>query len=127
VRYLLFAAVALCAALCPSGPASAQAGPALTEAIVTGVVGERFDGYMSIAGATTPEVRRQVNAINIKRRSLYTALAARRGVTVQAVGIATGCELLANVRVGQVYMLPDGAWRRRMPGEAVPAPEHCRT
>jgi uncharacterized protein len=123
VKYLLFVAAALCAA----APASAQAGPALSEAIATGVVGERFDGYMSFAGAATPEVRRQVNAINIKRRSLYTALAARRGVTVQAVGIATGCELLANVRVGQAYLLPDGQWRRRMAGEAAQLPEYCES
>jgi uncharacterized protein len=118
---VLFAAAAFCAA----APGNAQSRPALTEAIAAGAVGERFDGYMSFAEATIPEVRRQVNAINIKRRSLYTALAARRRVTVQAVGIATGCELLANVGVGQAYMLPDGAWRRRMPGQAVQLPEYC--
>jgi uncharacterized protein len=120
---VVFAAAVFCAA----APASSQPQPALSEAIATGIVGERFDGYMSFAGTASPEVRRQINAINIKRRSLYTSLAARRGVTVQAVGIATGCELLANVRVGQAYMLPDGVWRRRMPGEAVQLPEYCRT
>ncbi|HUG44919.1 MAG TPA: YdbL family protein [Sphingomicrobium sp.] len=118
---ILFAAVALGA----SAPAGSQPGPALVTAIEAGVVGERFDGYMSHAGTASPEVRRQVNAINIKRRSLYTALAARRRVTVQAVGIAAGCELLAKVGVGQAYMLSDGEWRRRQAGQAAPVPEYC--
>lgn len=117
----MFAAVLLSVA----APAAPQASPALTAAMEAGTVGERFDGYMGFAGTPTDALRRQVGAINIKRRSLYTSLAGRRTVSVEAVGIAVGCERLAGVGVGQSYMLQDGIWRRRMPGEAPPAPAYC--
>ena len=71
-------------------------------------------------------VRSQVSAINIRRRALYSNLAASRGVTPQEVGIAAGCQLLARVQVGQAYMLPDGRWRRRLPGQPAPIPQYCR-
>lgn len=117
----IFAAVLLSLAV----PAAPQASPAVTVAMKAGIVGERYDGFMGFAATPTDALRRQVGAINIKRRSLYTSLAARRTVSVQAVGIATGCELLGKVEVGQSYMLQDGVWRRRMPEEAPPVPGYC--
>ena len=106
-------------------PAAAQSGSAVAAAKASGIVGERFDGYLGFA-ATPPEaVRRQAGAINIQRRSLYTGLATRRNATVEEVGIAAGCELLADVNVGEAYMLNDGTWRRRAAGEAAPVPSYC--
>ena len=49
----------------------------------------------------------------------------RRNVTPDAVAIAAGCELLAKVQVGEVYMLNDGVWRRRAPGQPPPVPAYC--
>ena len=106
-------------------PAFAQASPAIAAAKQAGVVGERFDGYLGIAARVSEDVRRQVGAVNIKRRSLYTGLATRRGVNLEAVGIAAGCELLAQVGIGEVYMLSDGIWRTRMSGQAAPVPSYC--
>ena len=34
-------------------------------------------------------------------------------------------ELLKQVAVGQAYMLSDGKWRRRAPGQPAPVPEYC--
>jgi uncharacterized protein YdbL (DUF1318 family) len=89
------------------------------------LVGERYDGYMGYTGAASNDARRQVSAVNITRRSLYSGLATRRRATVQEVGIAAGCQLLAEVKVGESYMLNDGAWRQRAPGEAPPVPAYC--
>ena len=105
-------------------PASAQSGDLLT-ALRSGQVGERFDGYLGFASTTTPSVQRQVSAINIQRRSLYTSLASRRRVLPSDVAIATGCELLSRVRVGGAYMLQDGQWRRRGAGQSAPRPAYC--
>ena len=105
-------------------PASAQSGDLLT-ALRSGQVGERFDGYLGFASTTTPSVQRQVSAINIQRRSLYTSLASRRRVLPSDVGIATGCELLGRVGVGQAYMLQDGVWRRRTARQSAPRPAYC--
>ena len=115
----------LLAALALAVPAVAQT-PAVDAARAAGVVGERYDGYVGISGAASGAVRSQVATINIRRRSLYSNLAARRGASPQEVGITAGCQLLARVGVGEAYMLSDGAWRRRAPGQAAPIPDYCR-
>lgn len=116
-------AAALCLAL--AAPALGQGSPELAAARAAGVLGERFDGYLGYTAGASERVRREAGAINIKRRSLYSGLAARRNATVQEVGIAAGCELLADVKVGEIYMLNDGAWRRRFAGQAVAVPAYC--
>ncbi|MGI8704447.1 MAG: YdbL family protein [Sphingomicrobium sp.] len=109
-----------------AAPAAAQSSSVVAAARQSGVVGERFDGYLGLAATPSEQVRRQVGAINIRRRSLYTGLAARRRVNLQAVGIAAGCELLAEVKIGEVYMLDDGVWRKRAAGQPAPVPGYCR-
>ena len=106
-------------------PVLAQDSPVIVQARQAGVVGERYDGFLGYLDGANEQVRRQVGAVNIKRRVLYTNLAVRRKATVQEVGIAAGCELLATVRVGETYMLGDGNWRRRGQGEPVPVPSYC--
>ena len=105
--------------------APAQTGGGLAEARQAGQVGERFDGYLGYAVTPPASVQRQVQAINIRRRSLYSGLASRRGVTPEVAGIATGCELLARTQIGEVFMLQDGVWRRRQANEAAPRPDYC--
>lgn len=119
-RLLLFAALA---ALAPA--ASAQT-PAVDSARSSGVVGERYDGYLGFALTPSATVRSQVASVNIRRRALYSNLAASRQVTPQEVGITAGCQLLARVGVGEAYMLGDGVWRRREAGQAAPIPDYCR-
>ena len=108
-----------------AGPAIAQT-PAVDAARATGAVGERFDGYLGIAAPVSAAVRSQVATINIKRRSLYSSLAARKQASPQDVGITAGCHLLARVGAGQSYMLADGVWRRQAAGQGSPAPDYCR-
>ena len=99
--------------------------PQLSEAIEAGQVGERYDGYMGFAVAPSPQVRRQVQAINIHRRNLYIELASRRNVTAEVVGMATGCQLLRQLTPGEAYLLPDGVWRRWTPGQPLPLSRQC--
>ena len=117
--------LAVAAFIAVAAPAAGQSSPALGVARQAGIVGERFDGYMGLAAAAPEEVRRQVGAVNIRRRSLYTGLASRRRVNVDAVAVAAGCELLRSVKVGESYMLPDGQWRRRAAGQAPAVPDYC--
>jgi uncharacterized protein YdbL (DUF1318 family) len=97
----------------------------LAAAIAAGQVGERYDGYMGFAVAPSPEVRRQVQAINIRRRNLYIELASRRNVNAAVVGIAAGCQLLHQLMPGEAYQLADGVWRRWVPGQPAPMPQQC--
>lgn len=124
MRLTLLAAAGLALATF-SAPAPAQSDSTISDARRAGTVGERYDGYLGYLAAAPERVRRQVGATNIRRRSLYTGLASRRNASVQEVGIAAGCELLRRVAVGEIYMLNDGAWRRRSPGEAEPVPSYC--
>ena len=118
-RFVLFAA------LLTGGAAVAQT-PAVNAARQSGAVGERYDGYLGLAGTPSSALRSQVDAVNIRRRSLYSNLATSRGVSPQEVGITAGCQLLQRVQVGEAYMLSDGAWRRRSAGQAPSLPDYCR-
>lgn len=105
---------------------AATAQPAYFGARAAGQVGERYDGYLGyVAGSPGAQARSQTEAINIRRRALYSDLAQRRGVSPQEVGITAGCTLLGRVAVGERYLLADGQWRTRAAGEAAPVPAYC--
>lgn len=113
------------AALVLASPVAQAQSPAVETARAAGSVGERYDGYLGFASPPSAGVRSQVGAINLKRRALYSRLAAARGASPQDVGVTAGCSLLARVGVGQAYLWPDGVWRRRAPGQAAPLPDYC--
>ena len=125
MKGIFWGALALAAAATMSAPAAGQAGNWYESARQAGQIGERYDGYLGFVTAPSPALRRQVGAINIKRRNLFIGLARQRNVTAQVAGIATGCELLGRVQVGDYYMLGDGVWRRRQAGQTVPLPRYC--
>lgn len=122
MRYWLLAAVLGVVA----APVCAQSSPAIIAAKAAGQVGERFDGYLGYATAPSRALRSQLESINIRRRALYTELAAKRGASRVEVGITAGCETLATVAVGEAYLLGDNVWRRRGAGQALPIPDYCR-
>lgn len=96
------------------------------DARAAGQVGERFDGYLGYAlQGPSMQARQQTEAINIRRRALYSDLAQRKGVSPQEIGITAGCTLLGRVEVGEAYMLGDGEWRVRRPGQAPQVPDYC--
>ena len=103
----------------------AQEPPVMAQARSAGLIGERYDGYVGIVANASPALRRQVAAINIRRRSLYYSLGARRGATPAEVGITTACTLLGRVGVGEYYLFGTGTWQRRRPSQAAPRPEYC--
>ena len=120
------AAIALATGLVATAPAWAQSG-AVAAAMAQGTVGEQADGYLGIAGTVSAAVRGEVESINIKRRAAYTDLAGKRGVTVQDVAAATGCQTLSNrVKTGQVYRIGAGPWQTKGAGP-IALPAYCAT
>ena len=113
------------AALALAAPAMLAAQGSVYAAQAAGTVGERYDGYLGMSGSGGEPLRRQVATVNLKRRSLYSQLAARRGVSPEEVGVTAACQLLARVEVGEAYLLGDNVWRRRHSGESAPRPSYC--
>ena len=73
-------ALAVLAVPLGSAPAVAQPRGRSRRPRGSGMVGERFDGYLGFAAPPSRALRAQVEAINIRRRSLYSSLAAAVGV-----------------------------------------------
>lgn len=120
------AALALASGFVMTAPARAQSGN-VAAAMAAGTVGEQADGYLGIAGTVSAGVRSEVESINIKRRAAYTQLAGQRGVTVQDVAAATGCQTLSSrVKTGQAYRIGAGAWQTKGAG-AIALPSYCAT
>jgi uncharacterized protein YdbL (DUF1318 family) len=87
-------------------------------------IGERYDGYLGYVIAPSAGLRRQVDAVNIRRRTLYYSLAARKGVSPQEVGITAACSLLRRISVGEYYLQGQSGWQRYTPGRP-PVPSYC--
>lgn len=127
-RSKLIAAAAIGLALAAAGAvtvARAQSS-GVAAAVNAGTVGEQADGYLGVRGQVSADVRQEVEAINIKRRASYTALAEQRGVTVKDVAATVGCRTLSTrVGPGQAYMLQDGVWRVRNGNTPIDLPDYC--
>ena len=122
----LLAAAAIAAAAGFSAHAATAALESAAELRASGFVGEQYDGYLGFVRPAPPQIRSQVEAVNIRRRAHYTGLASRRGAQVEEVGAAAACEILASrIMPGQYYLLQDGVWRQRGPGERVARPAYC--
>jgi uncharacterized protein len=112
------------AVLAVAGIAIAQEAPAVAQARAAGVVGEQLDGYLGFAKSPSPDVKSAVDAINIKRRAIYTDIAAKQNATVQEVATARGCEQLSTrVKTGEAYGI-NGSWATKGAG-AIALPAVC--
>ncbi len=96
-----------------AAPAYAQRDPAYASARSAGLVGEKMDGYLGIVVASTPELQRIVNDINIKRRALYSERARATNATIEEYALTAGCQAILKTEPGEKYQAPDGSWQTR--------------
>jgi uncharacterized protein len=109
------------------GYAQSGADPVVEQARSAGQVGEQADGYLGSPQPLNGDLKARVDQINIKRRAVYTDLAAQRGVTVVEVGAATACEQFkSRVGVGHVYRDEAGVWQKNIPSTPVKLPSFCQ-
>jgi len=123
MKQLISIAVALAALSIPAS-ALAQDPAMIIAAKGAGQIGERYDGYIGYVITPSAALRRQVDAVNIRRRTLYYGLASRKGVSPQEVGITADCSLLRRVNIGEYYLPGQGGWQRNAPGRS-PVPSYC--
>lgn len=94
-------------------PSLAERDPAYDAARSAGQIGERMDGFLGIVGAPTPELKRLVDDINIKRRAVYAQRAQENNATLEEYAISAACQLIVKTVPGEKYQAPDGGWRTR--------------
>ena len=99
--------------LISSGAALAQRDPAYASARAFGVVGERMDGYLGVVGPVTPELKKLVADINIKRKQVYFEQAQAQQVTAEQYAFSAGCRAIDRTVPGEKYQAPDGSWQTR--------------
>jgi uncharacterized protein YdbL (DUF1318 family) len=99
-----------------AAPAFAQRDPAYDSARKAGTVGEKPDGYLGVVGAGDAAARQIVDAINIKRRALYTERAKANNSTLEEYALTAGCQAIARTQPGEKYQAPDGSWQTRGAG-----------
>ncbi|RJY08823.1 YdbL family protein [Aurantiacibacter aquimixticola] len=105
---------AFAAALLLGTPAAAQQrDPAYQSARDNGQVGEKMDGYLGVVGEATPELRRLVDDINIRRRAVYAERAQAEGATLLEYAFTAGCLAIVRTVPGEMYQAPSGEWTRR--------------
>ena len=98
----------------PAAVAAAQSrDPVYEAARRQGLVGERVDGYLGFVVPPSPELRRLVRDINIRRKALYIERAKANGVTVEEYAFVAGCIAIGRSVPGEKYQAPDGTWRTR--------------
>ncbi|WP_370459096.1 MULTISPECIES: YdbL family protein [Erythrobacter] len=97
-------------------PAYAQRDPAYAAARAAGQVGEKMDGYLGVVGSETPELKRIVNDINIKRRAVYSERAQANNATLEEYALTAGCQAILATKPGEKYQAPDGSWQTRGAG-----------
>lgn len=125
MKIILAMGIGMAAAVSGGGVAYAMYQDESAALRATGKVGEQADGYLGIVGSPSAALRAQVDAVNIKRRALYTELAAKRGVKIEEAAATTACVILSSrVQPGQYYRLTDGVWRKR-DDTPIPLPTYC--
>lgn len=122
-------AAAAALALLFIGAGAAQAQDLVDGLRAAKLAGEQADGYLGVppGAAVTPQVRAQIDQINIQRRASYTNIASKDPqATVTTVAEGTGCKLLSmKVDPGEWYRTETGQWRQRQDGEPVQLPSIC--
>lgn len=117
----------IAALIAVTAPALAQTADQVVEAARNaGKVGEQADGYLGLVSGGDADLKARVDQINIKRKAVYTDLAAKRGVTINEVAAATACQLFRDrVGPGQAYRDENGQWTQRQSSAPMVMPSFC--
>ena len=92
---------------------AAGAKQVVDQGIAAGRIGERIDGYLAAVGDVSEAERRAMNEINIGRKSVYTNLAEKKGVSVEVIGRLSGEKQIAKAAPGAMIMDDSGQWSKK--------------
>ena len=109
-------ALALGASVLATAAVAQQRDPAYAAARASGIIGEKMDGYLGFVGSPSPDVKRVVEDLNIKRKAVYAQQAQAQHATVEEYAFTSGCLAIARTVPGEKYQAPDGSWQTRGSG-----------
>jgi uncharacterized protein YdbL (DUF1318 family) len=97
-----------------AAPGSARADARLDAYRASGVIAERFDGYVEIRDTNAPsEARAVVEDVNAKRRALYKQRANESNVPVAEVGKVFANKIVDTAPSGTYFRRPSGGYVRK--------------
>ncbi|WP_419825649.1 YdbL family protein [Sphingomonas sp.] len=108
------------AAFALAGAATAQSG-AVAAGLDSGAVGEQVDGYLGFPKPPSGALKAEVDAINIKRRQVYTQAAQGKNVSIEEFAISAGCSTIGKLRDGRAYSVAPGVWATKSGTAKLPA------
>ncbi|MBT7164287.1 MAG: YdbL family protein [Victivallales bacterium] len=76
-------------------------------------VGEDSNGYLHILGDVTAKDKAVVEAENADRKLVYAAVAAKTGITAEAVGKSRAKKIAKSTAPGVMVQAPDGTWYQK--------------
>lgn len=108
-------AAAAAALMLAAAPMASAADPVVESAIAAGTVGEQSDGYLGVVSGKSvdAQTKRTIDEVNIKRRAVYTQLAAQKGATVDQVAAVVAEKQVAKLPSGAYFQDASGAWKRK--------------
>ena len=110
LRAVVVAAMVICGLSFWSPHAAAQSLDAARE---SGMVGERFDGFVVARETATPAVRQLVDSVNKQRAQIYATRAREQKISPDQVGKLYAAQIIAKVPKGTWILLQSGAWERK--------------
>jgi uncharacterized protein YdbL (DUF1318 family) len=111
LRFLTVLAVAVAALWAAPEPARADA---LDSYRASGVIAERFDGYVEVRDPNAPgDARALAQEVNAKRRNLYAKRASESNVPASEVGKVFANEIAKKAPAGTYFRRSDGSYVRK--------------
>lgn len=92
---------------------AANAKAVVDQGISAGRIGETIGGYLEAVSNVSDAERRAINEINIGRKSVYTDLAEKKGVSVDVIARLSGEKQIAKAAPGAMIMGENGQWTRK--------------
>ena len=86
---------------------------ALTEPKNSGIIGERFDGYIGIVEGATPDIKSLVNSVNEKRKARYKEIAMKRQQALKKVELIAGESAIKKTSKGNYIFLKGVGWKQK--------------
>jgi uncharacterized protein YdbL (DUF1318 family) len=114
-RMRLAAMLALAALLALAWPAADATAATLDDYRRSGVIAERYDGYVELRGGGAPaEAAQLVKQVNAERRAIYEQRAREQKVPVAAVGELFAAKIAqSGAPPGTYFRLRDGSYQRK--------------